>query len=124
MTEEVTVHRQQHFRAARGAVVAGKVDMIALHQLYVAAEYSFAFKLGENAFAGLLADVLNRCTNGNKRKVAGLCRGRFAFLVGIDDGLGDGWKRLHRRQPATEAHSHRAERPAPERPSVPQSCPW
>ena len=68
MTEEVTVHRQQHFRAARGAVVAGKVDVIALHQLYVAAEYGFAFQLGGNAFAGLLADVLNRCTNGNKRK--------------------------------------------------------
>ena len=89
MTEEVTVHRQQHFRAARGAVVAGKVDVIALHQLYVAAEYGFTFQFGENAFAGLLADVLNRCTNGNKRKVAGLCRGRFALLVGVDDGLGD-----------------------------------
>ena len=89
MTEEVTVHRQQHFRAARGAVVAGKVDIIAFHQFYVAAEYGFAFQLGGNAFAGLLADVLNRCTNGNKRKVAGLCRGRFALLVGVDDGLGD-----------------------------------
>ena len=47
MTEEVTVHRQQHFRAARGAVVAGKVDVIALHQLYVAAEYGFTFQFGE-----------------------------------------------------------------------------
>ena len=45
MTEKVTVHRQQHFRAAR-AVVAGKVDIIALHQLYVAAGIVFAFKLG------------------------------------------------------------------------------
>ena len=68
MTEEVTVHRQQHFRAARGAVVAGKVDVIALHQLYVAAEYGFAFQLGGNAFAGLLADVSTVAPTATREK--------------------------------------------------------
>ena len=53
---------------------------------------------------GLLADVLNRCTNGNKRKVAGLCRGRFALLVGVDDGLGDRWVEA----PSQAAASHRS----------------
>ena len=42
MTEEPAVERQQHFRAARRAVVAGKVNIAVLHELYVAAEHGFA----------------------------------------------------------------------------------
>ena len=60
MAEEAAAQRKKHLGAARRAVVAGKVDAVAVHELYVAAEQLFALERCLNALAGLFADVFDR----------------------------------------------------------------